>query len=58
METAKMFQLCAQTAPSSPSGFVEFDDRGNARWVANGEAGTVEDVFQLLAVEGLAPLDE
>ena len=53
-----MFQLFAQTAPSSPSGFVEFDDRGNARWVANGEAGTAEDVFQLLAVEGLELVDD
>lgn len=53
-----MFQLYSQTSPSPPVGFVEFDDRGNARWVAPREVASVQDVLQLLAVEGLALLDE
>jgi hypothetical protein len=37
---------------------VEFDDRGNARWVAHCEVTTEEDVLQLLAVQGLALIDD
>ena len=53
-----MFQLLAQAAPSHSVGSVEFDDRGNARWVAPADACTEEAVMRLLEVDWLQIVDD
>lgn len=53
-----MFQLNDHRGPSSPAGFVEFDDRGNARWRPHETADTEETVIRILAVDWLQIVED
>ena len=53
-----MFQLMSAGGSANPSGSVEFDDRGNARWVPNTDVRSEETILHLLAVDWLRVVDE
>jgi hypothetical protein len=53
-----MFQLKSVGGPANPAGSVEFDDRGNARWVPNTDVRSEDAILQLLAVDWLQLLED
>lgn len=49
-----MHKPATETTPQPSPGFVEFDERGNSRWVPHEEARTEETLIRMLDVAWLA----
>jgi hypothetical protein len=51
-------KLAMEATPRRNRGSVQFDDRGNARWVPHEEASTGETMIRLLDIDWMELVDE